>query len=87
MATVDLGGGTFDVSLLTIDDGVFEVKATSGDTHLGGEDFVRRMVTYLVGESRRKRKKDIHVNARAVIRLDCARACEAEPTVERKDVD
>ena len=47
----DLGGGTFDVSLLTIDDGVFEVKATSGDTHLGGEDFDSRMVTYFITRS------------------------------------
>jgi len=44
----DLGGGTFDVSLLTIDDGIFEVKSTSGDTHLGGEDFDNRMVNYFV---------------------------------------
>lgn len=42
----DLGGGTFDVSLLTIDEGVFEVKATAGDTHLGGEDFDQKMVEY-----------------------------------------
>jgi len=42
----DLGGGTFDVSLLTIDDGVFEVKATAGNTHLGGEDFDNRMVSF-----------------------------------------
>jgi heat shock protein 1/8 len=41
----DLGGGTFDVSLLTIDEGIFEVKATAGDTHLGGEDFDNRMVS------------------------------------------
>jgi L1 cell adhesion molecule like protein len=44
----DLGGGTFDVSLLTIDDGVFEVKATAGDTHLGGEDFDNRLVNHFV---------------------------------------
>jgi L1 cell adhesion molecule like protein len=44
----DLGGGTFDVSLLTIEDGVFEVKATNGDTHLGGEDFDNRLVEYCV---------------------------------------
>ena len=44
----DLGGGTFDVSLLTIDDGVFEVLATSGDTHLGGEDFDQKITEYLV---------------------------------------
>lgn len=44
----DLGGGTFDVSLLQIDDGVFEVLATAGDTHLGGEDFDQRVINYLV---------------------------------------
>ena len=70
----DLGGGTFDVSLLTIDDGVFEVKATSGDTHLGGEDFDSRMVTYFINEFKRKYKKDISGNARSVRRLRTA--CE-----------
>merc|ERR1712170_282716 len=54
----DLGGGTFDVSLLTIDGGVFEVKATSGDTHLGGEDFDNRLVNHFVEEFKRKYKKD-----------------------------
>lgn len=44
----DLGGGTFDVSLLSIDDGIFEVKATAGDTHLGGEDFDNRLVNHFV---------------------------------------
>lgn len=44
----DLGGGTFDVSLLTIEEGIFEVKATAGDTHLGGEDFDNRLVTFFV---------------------------------------
>merc|ERR1711977_302954 len=50
----DLGGGTFDVSLLTIDDGIFEVKATAGDTHLGGEDFDNRLVNHFVQEFKRK---------------------------------
>ena len=53
----DLGGGTFDVSLLTIEEGVFEVKATAGDTHLGGEDFDNRMVQYFSDEFKRKYKK------------------------------
>ncbi|RWS00297.1 heat shock cognate protein 70-like protein, partial [Dinothrombium tinctorium] len=52
----DLGGGTFDVSILTIDEGVFEVKATAGDTHLGGEDFDNRMVTHFIEEFKRKHK-------------------------------
>merc|ERR1711868_61423 len=69
----DLGGGTFDVSLLTIEDGIFEVKATAGDTHLGGEDFDNRMVNYLVQEFKRKhRGKDPSVNARALRRLRTA---------------
>ena len=50
----DLGGGTFDVSLLTIDDGVFEVLATSGDTHLGGEDFDQKITEYLVQKFKKK---------------------------------
>jgi heat shock protein 1/8 len=70
----DLGGGTFDVSLLTIEDGVFEVKATAGDTHLGGEDFDNRMVNHFVQEFKRKYKKDITDNPRALRRLRTA--CE-----------
>jgi heat shock protein 1/8 len=68
----DLGGGTFDVSLLTIDDGVFEVKATAGDTHLGGEDFDSRVVDHFVQEFKRKHKKDIAGNKRAMRRLRTA---------------
>uniref|UniRef100_L7N2X7 Heat shock 70 kDa protein n=1 Tax=Xenopus tropicalis TaxID=8364 RepID=L7N2X7_XENTR len=70
----DLGGGTFDVSILTIDDGIFEVKATAGDTHLGGEDFDNRMVNHFVEEFKRKHKKDISPNKRALRRLRTA--CE-----------
>ncbi|KAG8996956.1 70-kilodalton heat shock protein [Tulasnella sp. 427] len=70
----DLGGGTFDVSLLTIDDGIFEVKATAGDTHLGGEDFDNRLVNHFVQEFKRKFKKDLSSNARALRRLRTA--CE-----------
>jgi heat shock protein 1/8 len=70
----DLGGGTFDVSLLTIDDGVFEVKATAGDTHLGGEDFDQRMMEHFVREFKSKTKKDISKNDRALRRLRTA--CE-----------
>ncbi|CAG7885505.1 unnamed protein product [Brassica rapa] len=55
----DLGGGTFDVSLLTIEEGIFEVKATAGDTHPGGEDFDNRMVNHFIEEFKRKSKKDI----------------------------
>merc|ERR1719197_3249 len=70
----DLGGGTFDVSLLTIDDGIFEVKATAGDTHLGGEDFDNRLVNHFVQEFKRKHKKDMTGNPRAMRRLRTA--CE-----------
>merc|ERR1711977_12425 len=70
----DLGGGTFDVSLLTIDDGIFEVKATAGDTHLGGEDFDNRLVNHFVQEFKRKNKKDLTGNPRAMRRLRTA--CE-----------
>jgi len=72
----DLGGGTFDVSLLTIEEGIFEVKATAGDTHLGGEDFDNRLVNHFVQEFKRKHKKDITGNKRALRRLrtSCERA-------------
>ena len=70
----DLGGGTFDVSLLTIEEGIFEVKATAGDTHLGGEDFDNRLVNHFVQEFKRKNKKDITGNARSMRRLRTA--CE-----------
>ncbi|XP_068241900.1 heat shock 70 kDa protein cognate 4-like [Palaemon carinicauda] len=70
----DLGGGTFDVSILSIDEGVFEVKATAGDTHLGGEDFDNRMVNHFIQEFQRKYKKDLTTNKRAVRRLRTA--CE-----------
>ena len=70
----DLGGGTFDVSLLRIEEGVFEVKATAGDTHLGGEDFDNRLVEYFVDEFKRKYGKDIRGNVRALKRLKIA--CE-----------
>merc|ERR1711962_1169772 len=70
----DLGGGTFDVSVLSIDDGIFEVKATRGDTHLGGEDFDQAMVHHFIQEFKRKNKKDISGNKRALRRLRTA--CE-----------
>jgi len=70
----DLGGGTFDVSVLAIDDGIFEVKSTAGDTHLGGEDFDNRLVNHFVQEFKRKHKKDLSSNPRALRRLRTA--CE-----------
>jgi heat shock protein 5 len=65
----DLGGGTFDVSLLSIEDGVFEVLATAGDTHLGGEDFDNRVIDYLVKQYKRKNDVDVTKNARAMGKL------------------
>mmetsp|Transcript_25950 Transcript_25950/g.62581 ORF Transcript_25950/g.62581 Transcript_25950/m.62581 type:complete len:453 (-) Transcript_25950:794-2152(-) len=70
----DLGGGTFDVSLLTIEEGIFEVKATAGDTHLGGEDFDSRLVNFFVSEFKRKFKKEVTASARSLRRLRTA--CE-----------
>ena len=72
----DLGGGTFDVSVLAIDDGMFEVKSTAGDTHLGGEDFDNRLVDHFVQEFKRKHRKDITGHKRAMRRLrtSCERA-------------
>ena len=70
----DLGGGTFDVSLLTIDDGFFEVVATNGDTHLGGEDFDNRMMKYFV-DMLKKRGTDVSKDQGALARL--RKACEA----------
>ena len=65
----DLGGGTFDVSLLTIEEGIFEVKATNGHTHLGGEDFDNRIVDYCKTEFKKQSGIDISGNARALRRL------------------
>merc|ERR1712127_917154 len=70
----DLGGGTFDVSLLTIEEGIFEVKSTAGDTHLGGEDFDNRMVDYFLSDFKRRHRKDMSKNQRALRRLRTA--CE-----------
>lgn len=68
----DLGGGTFDVSLLSIEEGIFEVKATAGDTHLGGEDFDTTLVKYFVQEFKKKYRHDISENSRSMRRLRTA---------------
>lgn len=85
----DLGGGTFDVSLLTIDDGIFEVKATAGDTHLGGEDFDNRLVEYCCADFLKKKGVDMRNNKRAMRRLrtQCEKAkrilsSSAQTTIE-----
>lgn len=70
----DCGGGTHDVSVLNIDDGVFEVRATVGNSHLGGEDFDNTLMEHFMGEFKRKNKKDISKNKRAIRRLKTA--CE-----------
>jgi heat shock 70kDa protein 1/2/6/8 len=85
----DLGGGTFDVSLLSIDDGVFEVKATAGDTHLGGEDFDNKIVDYCAADFLKRYSIDIRKNLRALRRLhtQCEKAkrilsSSAQTTIE-----
>jgi heat shock protein 5 len=75
----DLGGGTFDVSILTIDNGVFEVISTNGDTHLGGEDFDQRIMQYFIKLIKKKHGKDINKDKRALqkLRRECERAKRA----------
>src|SRR5690606_38920586 len=70
----DLGGGTFDTTILTIDDGIFEVRAVAGNNHLGGEDFDIRMMQHLIQEFKKKHKIDISNNDRCKARLKSA--CE-----------
>ena len=69
VAVYDLGGGTFDISVLEIGDGVFEVKATNGDTHLGGDDFDQRVIDWLVGEFKKEQGIDLSKDAMALQRL------------------
>jgi L1 cell adhesion molecule like protein len=85
----DLGGGTFDVSILSIEDGIFEVKATAGDTHLGGEDFDNRLVNHFAAEFKRKQKKDITSNVRAMRRLrtTCERAKRTLSTTTQTTIE
>jgi L1 cell adhesion molecule like protein len=85
----DLGGGTFDVSILSIEDGIFEVKATAGDTHLGGEDFDNRLVNHFAAEFKRKQKKDITCNVRSMRRLrtTCERAKRTLSTTTQTTIE
>src|SRR6201999_1152877 len=69
IAVFDLGGGTFDVSVLELGEGVFEVKATNGDTHLGGDDFDQRVIEWLVEEFRKDQGIDLSKDAMALQRL------------------
>ena len=87
----DCGGGTFDVSILSIDDSIFEVKATAGDTHLGGEDFDTLLVEHFAEEFQRKHRADVRVNKRALRRLrtSCEKAKRAlsSSTVTSVEID
>lgn len=85
----DLGGGTFDVSLLNITGGVFAVKATAGDTHLGGEDFDNNLLEHFKNEFKRKTKLDISDDARALRRLRsaCERAKRTLSSVAQTTVE
>lgn len=85
----DLGGGTFDVSLLNISGGVFAVKATAGDTHLGGEDFDNALLDHFKNEFKRKTKHDISEDPRALRRLRsaCERAKRTLSSVTQTTVE
>ncbi|KAK9919875.1 hypothetical protein M0R45_028449 [Rubus argutus] len=85
----DLGGGTFDVSILSIDHGVFEVRATSGDTHLGGEDFDHRVMNYFIKLIKKKYNKDISKDNKALgkLRKECERAKRALSTQHQVRVE
>jgi len=87
----DLGGGTFDVSLLTIEDGIFEVKATAGDTHLGGEDFDNKLVEFCAADFLKKTGIDIRSNPRAIRRLrnqaECAKRILSSSTQTSIELD
>src|SRR5205085_5317303 len=74
IAVFDLGGGTFDISILDVGDGVFEVKATNGDTHLGGDDFDQALIDYVAGEFQKANGIDLRKDAMALQRL--REACE-----------
>ncbi len=85
----DLGGGTFDVSILSLEDGLFEVKSTNGHTHLGGEDFDNRLVEYCSGEFRRKTNIDLKQNPKALRRLRgyCEKAKRALSSITQTTID
>lgn len=89
MLIFDLGGGTFDVSLLNISGGVFAVKATAGDTHLGGEDFDNALLEHFKNEFKRKTKHDISEDPRALRRLRsaCERAKRTLSSVTQTTVE
>src|SRR5256884_7745004 len=69
IAVFDLGGGTFDISILDVGDGVFEVKATNGDTHLGGDDFDQMLIDHVAGEFEKQNRIDLRKDQMALQRL------------------
>ena len=85
----DCGGGTHDCTMLSIEDGIFEVKATAGDSHLGGEDFDDRLVKHFITEFKRKHKKDISENPRAIRRLrtSCEKLKRTLSTVAQSTIE
>ncbi|CAF3013578.1 unnamed protein product [Rotaria sp. Silwood2] len=85
----DLGGGTFDVSVLKVEQGIFEVKSTAGDTHLGGEDFDNRLVAHFVEEFKRKYKKDLSVNKCGLrqLRTVCEHAKRALSSIPEASIE
>ena len=85
IAVYDLGGGTFDISILELGEGVFEVKATSGDTHLGGDDFDQKIIDYLADEFKKESGIDLRQDRMALQRLKEASEkakCELSTTVQ-----
>jgi molecular chaperone DnaK (HSP70) len=85
----DLGGGTFDVTLLAIDNGVFEVKATAGDTHLGGEDFDQRMMDHCIATFKKTHGKDLSGDSKAIakIRRQCETAKRTLSTMKSAQIE
>lgn len=80
----DLGGGTFDVTVLVVDNGIFEVKSTCGDTHLGGEDFDNRLLEYFVKEFKAKHGKDLTGTPRINTSVNFARKCQGTQKIENE---
>ena len=79
IAVYDLGGGTFDISVLELGEGVFEVKATNGDTHLGGDDFDEKIVDYIVTEFKKENSVDLKADKQALQRVrDAAEKAKIE---------
>ena len=88
IAVYDLGGGTFDISILELGEGVFEVKATNGDTHLGGDDFDQRVIDWLLAEFKKDQGIDLAKDQQALQRLkEAAEKAKIELSLDRDDRD